>query len=90
LQDTTREDWGLLQTRTFFAPLGYFQTETENEPLVEVEKGQILAKVGSLTPVNNQWGDYNLVLTFQVFDLKKSEWSIDINLLKQFFNYVEE
>ena len=86
LQDTTSEDWGTFETRTFFAPLGYFQTETENKSL---EKAQILAKVGSLT-VNNQWGDYNLILTFRVFDLKKSEWSIDFNLLKQFFNYVSK
>lgn len=86
LIDVSSEDYGACETRTFFAPLGYLQLETENKSL---EKAQILAKVGSLT-VNNQWGDYNLILTFRVFDLKKSELSIDTNLLKQFFNYVKE
>ena len=58
LQDTTSEDYGTFEIWTFFDPLGYFQTETENKSL---EKAQILAKVGSMT-VNNQWGDYNLIL----------------------------
>jgi len=86
LQDTTSEDWGTFEKWTFFAPLGCFQTKAENNSL---EKGQILASVGSLT-INKEWGDYNLILTFRVFDLKKSEWSIDINPLKKLFNYVGE
>jgi hypothetical protein len=84
LKDTTREDYGRLETLTFFSPLGHFQTEIVNKYL---EKGQILARVGPLT-VNNQWGDYNLILNFQILNLKSGEWRNDINLLKQFFDYI--
>jgi hypothetical protein len=85
LLDTSEEDYGFSEKRTLFTPLGYFQAVSE---INSFEKAQALGKVGSLT-INKQWGDYNLVLLFRVFNLKDDKWSIESNLLKQFFPNLE-
>lgn len=88
LMDVSKEDWGQYDTQTYFFAMGFHQLATETDKPIEIEKGQLFALLG-VSAVSDSLGDYNLILSFRDVDTKTGEWVNNLNLLKQFFNYVK-
>jgi len=88
LKNISKDDWALQGTFTYFFTMGFHQLATEKGIPAEIEKGQLFASSGILA-VNESLGDYNLILAFRDVDTRTGEWSNNLSLLKEFFNYVD-
>jgi hypothetical protein len=88
LKDISKDDWACQNKLTYFFAIGFHSLETEVGVPAEIEKGQLFASSGLLS-VNESLGDYNLILAFRDVDTRTGEWSNNLDLLKEFFNYVE-
>jgi hypothetical protein len=92
LMDITKDDWGQQDIQTFFFAIGSHKLAIEEDEEVKIEKGQVFVSLGSLI-VRNSFGesldDYNLILTFRDVDTQTGEWSNNLNLLKEFFSYID-
>ena len=73
--------------RDFFMVLGYHQSIKDKEVFT---KGEAFTQAGVFTFDETYLGGYNLILTFRNLDNQTGEWVNNFDLLKQFFNYVEE
>jgi len=73
--------------RDFFMVLGYHQAVTDKQVF---NKGEAFAQAGVFTFDEAYLGGYNLILTFRNLNEQTGEWVNNFDLLKQFFNYIEE
>jgi len=83
LTDTSKDDWGRSQTRSYFYVTAYSQEPIATET---IEKNQSLM---TLIETNIE-GDYNLILTFREYDVKANQGKTNLDLLKQFFPDLEK
>jgi hypothetical protein len=83
LMDTSKDDWGRSQTRSYFYVTAYPQEPIATET---IEKNQPLM---TLVETNVE-GDYNLILTFREYDVKANQGKTNLDLLKQFFPDLEK
>jgi len=92
LMDISKDDWGRQDIQTYFFVIGSHQPAIKAGEPAEIEKGQLFVSSGSLTVKNSlseSLGDYNLILTFRDVNTKAGEWLNNLNLLKEFFDYID-
>lgn len=88
LKIVTNEEGAQKNILTYFFAIGYHQLAIEIGIPTAIEKDQLFVSSSSLT-VNNPLGDYNLILTFRSVDTQSGEWTNNLALLKEFFNYID-
>jgi len=92
LKDISKDDWGQQNIQTYFFVIGFHQPAIKAGEPAEIEKGELFASSGSLIIKNSlseSLGDYNLILTFRDVNTQTGEWSNNLKLLKEFFNYID-
>jgi len=91
LRDISKDDWGQQDIQTYFFIIGSHQLAIKVGEPAEIEKGKVFASSGGLIVKNSlseSLGDYNLILTFRDVNTQTGEWTNNLNLLKEFFNYI--
>jgi hypothetical protein len=83
LMDISRDDWGVIDTRSYFSVVAYTQLPIATETLEEKQTITVLTETGKVR------GSYNLILTFKEYNRKTNEWKTNIDLLKQYFPNLE-
>ena len=81
--DISKNDWESNQTRSYFSVVAYSHTPITTETLLRGQTIMVLKETGKVQ------GDYNLILTFKEYDVKANQWRTNLDLLKQFFPYLE-
>lgn len=92
LRDISRDDWGQWDIQTYFFVIGSHQLALKAGEPANIEKGEVFASLGGSMVKNSlseSLGDYNLILTFRNVNIKTGEWTNNLNLLKEFFNYID-
>jgi len=81
--DISKDDGETSETRSYFSVIAYTQMPITVETLMKGQTITVLSEIGKIQ------GDYNLILTFKEYNLETNQWRTNLDLLKQFFPYLE-